>query len=229
MIFETESNKIQTHGFMKRVPSCSARWANTNKLWTYMSSSSTIPKKPKSSSYLHLRLVILGIMLILSQSYCNQIYLADTSPPKGASTDADDFAPSIYNTLLSLYLNPPPPHAPQWPPALALLANHGARMPASSTLNLIPEILPVKDLEQYFRGRIRSGTTIFNESRVVAALRSSWAVEEEARLRLGEKGRNRWVKVTEERVCGVCHKRLGGSVIKVYADGRVVHYGCSRL
>jgi Vam6/Vps39-like protein vacuolar protein sorting-associated protein 39 len=44
---------------------------------------------------------------------------------------------------------------------------------------------------------------------------------EETRLRLGDDvpgghgGRNRRVVITESRVCGVCHKRFGGSAIKV--------------
>lgn len=120
-----------------------------------------------------------------------------------------------------MYLSPPPPYEPQWGPALELLAKHGARMPASSTLNLIPEILPIKDLESYFRGRIRTANAIVNEGRVVAGLRSSLAFNEEARLRLGDGipgghgGRKRRVVITDDRVCGVCYKRFGGSVIKV--------------
>jgi hypothetical protein len=94
-------------------------------------------------------------------------------------------------------------------------------MPASSTLDLIPEILPIKKLESYFRGRIRSANTTVNEGRVVAGLRNSLAFSEEAKLRLGDSnpagngGRNRRVVITEDRVCGVCYKRFGGSAIKV--------------
>ena len=94
-------------------------------------------------------------------------------------------------------------------------------MPASSTLDLIPEVLPIKDLESYFRGRIRSANTMINQSRVVSALRNSLAFNEEAKLRLGDGipgghgGRNRHVVITEDRVCGVCYKRFGGSAIKV--------------
>lgn len=97
-------------------------------------------------------------------------------------------------------------------------------MPASSTLNLIPEILPIKELESYFRGRIRSANTMVNEGRVVAGLRSTLLSSEEAKLRLGDGvrggngGRNRRVVITEDRVCGVCHKRFGGSAIKVLPE-----------
>ncbi|KAL8965403.1 MAG: hypothetical protein Q9183_003871, partial [Haloplaca sp. 2 TL-2023] len=163
-----------------------------------------------------------------AEDYCNQVQLAEASsatiPKPGQrspATDLTDKTTSIYHTLLALYLSPPPPHRPQWAPALNILAKHGARMPASSTLDLIPEVLPIKDLESYFRGRIRSANTMVNQSRVVSALRNSLAFNEEAKLRLddgvpgGHGGRNRHVVITEDRVCGVCYKRFGGSAIKV--------------
>jgi len=71
-----------------------------------------------------------------------------------------------------------------------------------------------------------------NEARVEAGLRKSEVVRAQATLLLGDGipggmgGRNRRVVVTDERVCGVCHKRLGGSVIAVLPDNAVVHYGC---
>ena len=166
-----------------------------------------------------------------AEEYCNQVYLMESSqiphPTSEGRTrsqsnpDPEEERPSIYHTLLSLYLSPPPPHKSQWGPALNILAKHGARVPASSTLNLIPEKLPVKELESYFRGRVRAANTVVNEGRVVAGLRSTLAFSEEAKLRLGDDrpggngGRNRRVIITEDRVCGVCHKRFGGSAIKV--------------
>ena len=167
-----------------------------------------------------------------AEEYCNQVYIMESSqkgpaayPGQGSSLarleSEDNPTPSIYHTLLSLYLSPPPPHKPQWGPALKILARHGARVPASSVLGLIPETLPVQELESYFRGRVRAANTIVNEGRIVAGLRSSLAFSEEAKLRLGDAmygghgGRNRRVVITEDRVCGVCHKRFGGSAIKV--------------
>ncbi|KAL8779961.1 MAG: hypothetical protein Q9213_006686 [Squamulea squamosa] len=177
---------------------------------------------------------------VKAEDYCNQVQLAQTSstitPKQGqrsTATDLEEKTTSIYHSLLSLYLSPPPPHKPQWGPALNILAKHGARMPASSTLDLIPEILPIKELESYFRGRIRSANTTINESRVTVALRSSLVFSEELKLRLGDGipggngGRNRHVLITEDRVCGVCYKRFGGSAIKVLPNNSVVHYGCS--
>lgn len=152
-----------------------------------------------------------------------------------------DAEPSIYHTLLSLYLAPPHPHEPRWEPALTLLSKHGARLPASSTLDLIPPTQPVKELESYFRGRIRTANSVMNQQRMVASLRSVVKMDTEAALLLGERtpgitdglrkangpgGRNRRVVINEDRHCKVCGKRFGGSAIRVYPDNSVVHYGC---
>jgi hypothetical protein len=185
-----------------------------------------------------------------AEDYCNQQYLLDstnaahtngadhggTKPHQPAhpgvtptlvpASDGEDVEPSIYHTLLSLYLTPPKPHEPQWPPALDLLSKHGARLPASSTLEIIPPTLPVKELESYFRGRIRSANTAMNEDRIRARLEGVEKVDVEAKLLLGVRGRK--VVVGEERLCGVCGKRFGGSAVRVYPDGGVVHYGCLR-
>lgn len=152
--------------------------------------------------------------------------------PSTAYSDTDDGTPSIYHTLLSLYLTPPPPNKPSLEPALDLLSKHGSRLPATSTLSLIPDTLPIADLESYFRGRIRAANSAVNESRVVAGLRETEFVASQSLLLLGDgvpggqAGRNRRVVVHDERVCGVCHKRLGGSVVAVLPDNAVVHYGC---
>ncbi len=167
------------------------------------------------------------------------------SSATGAATGAgpsSSAAPSIYHTLLSLYLTPPPPHERQLAPALDLLSRHGSRLPASSTMQLIPDGLPVAELLSYFRGRMRAANSVVNESRIEKGLRQTAMLEAQASLLLGSgglggfgglgmgsappAGRNRRVVVSEERVCGVCHKRLGGSVVAALPDNTVVHYGC---
>jgi hypothetical protein len=183
-------------------------------------------------------------------SYCNEVYISTPQPQSPTksfqpsttiptSTNIDDSEPSIYHTLLSLYLTPAPPNKPNWPPALDLLSKHGARLPASSTLDLVPPSLPVKDLESYFRGRIRNANSVLNEERIVAKLRGveKASVIEAVLLgdgKIGRDGRvipgglNRRVVIDEDRHCAVCHKRFGGSAIRVYPDNSVVHSGCMR-
>lgn len=71
-----------------------------------------------------------------------------------------------------------------------------------------------------------------NEARIEVELRKSEVISAKATLQVGDGtpggdgGRNRRVVVQEERVCRICHKRLGGSVIAVLPDNSVVHYGC---
>lgn len=176
-----------------------------------------------------------------AEEYCNRVYKseeANNGKPEAVIEVADDETPSIYHTLLSLYMKPPPQHKPQLAPALDLLSKHGARLPASSALNLIPDDLPVSELAAYFRGRIRSANTLVNESAIVNGLRKAEFLSVAAQLHLGDglqdgqSGRSRHVVVTDDRHCGVCHKRLaggmrvGGSVVAVLPDNTAVHYGC---
>ncbi|CAK7203257.1 Vacuolar morphoproteinsis protein 6 [Sporothrix eucalyptigena] len=163
-----------------------------------------------------------------------------TSSSRGADDENIDdpekaVTSSIYHTLLSLYLTPPPPQERQLAPALDLLSRHGSRLPASSTLQLIPDTLPVAELASYFRGRMRAANSVVNESRIEKGLRQTAVLAAQANLLLGRddgtgmstpSGRNRRVAISEERACGVCHKRLGGSVVAVLPDNTVVHYGC---
>ncbi len=103
----------------------------------------------------------------------------------------------------------------------------------------MPPTLPVKELESYFFGRIRNANSVLNEERIVAQLRGVEKVAVEAAMLLGEGkvdqfgrkvpgGLNRRVVMDEDRHCAVCHKRFGGSAIRVYPDNSVVHSGCMR-
>lgn len=153
-----------------------------------------------------------------SRRYCNQVHLSE-GPPQSEEEEET----SIYLTLLSLYLAPPHGYQAQNGPALTILAKHGSRLPAEAALELIPATLPVRELEFYFKGRMRAANSVFNEARIVASLRKACDMQVQSQLALGEGVRGggtraRHVTVTEERICGVCHKRLGGSVINVFPE-----------
>ncbi|KKK14836.1 hypothetical protein AOCH_004938 [Aspergillus ochraceoroseus] len=173
-----------------------------------------------------------------AEEYCNHLHRTEdlTTVDEPASQYStllpSDEQPSIYLTLLALYLSPPHGYQPQYGPALEILAKHGSRLPANSALELIPETLPVKELEFYFKGRMRAAASILNESRIVTSLLKVQNLKARAQLLVGEgtdgrSSRSRHVTVTEERVCSVCHKRIGGSVINVFPDNTVVHLGCA--
>ncbi|GAB7349180.1 hypothetical protein MBLNU459_g8115t1 [Dothideomycetes sp. NU459] len=195
-----------------------------------------------------------------AEAYCNKIYLqsqiapsspseACPYPPSHHHTSAptttnekpftpfdpeDSTQPNIYTILLGLYLKPPPPEQVQWPPALDLLSKHGARLPASSTLDLMSSDLEVRELEKYFRGRIRNANSVLREERIIRGLKGVRKVEVERELLLGSNdgmgsktgGRSRRVVIREDDHCKICHKRFGASAIRVYPDNQVIHYGC---
>ncbi|PYH89561.1 hypothetical protein BO71DRAFT_413243 [Aspergillus ellipticus CBS 707.79] len=167
---------------------------------------------------------------VKAEEYCNQLHkaednaVADGVPPRCVALLAyEEDKPSIYLTLLSLYLSPPHGYQARYGPALEVLAKHGSRLPPNSALDLIPETLPVQELEFYFKGRMRAANSILNESRIVSSLQKQEHVKTQAQLLVGEATdgsatRARHVTITEERVCGMCHKRIGGSVINVFAE-----------
>ncbi|CAK4033535.1 Vacuolar morphogenesis 6 [Lecanosticta acicola] len=185
-----------------------------------------------------------------AESYCNKTYLeqqadqepcrldSNTSHKKSSfktfeSEDLTD-TPNVFAILLGLYLKPPANEEKRWPQALELLSKHGARLPASSTLELMPSDLAVQELQNYFRGRIRSATSILREEMILKSLEGVKRANTEHVLLVGPDnvpggkpmGKNRRVRIGEDDHCKVCHKRFGASAVRVYPDNEVIHYGC---
>jgi len=180
---------------------------------------------------------------VKAEAYCNKTYqvsmqqapkISATSqekPFKASDPEDDPNQPNIYTILVGLYLRPPPGEEVRWPPALELLSKHGARLPASGTLDLMPDTLLIEELEGYFRGRIRSANSVLNEERILRGLEGVRRVQVEKELLLGadvmkKGGRSRRVVIREDDHCKVCLKRFGNSAVRVYPDNEVVHYGC---
>lgn len=183
-----------------------------------------------------------------AEEYCNQLYLEDQAEKQEClletnATHEKHFRPvepedstkaNIFAILLGLYLRPPSGEEKRWPQALELLSKHGARLPASSTLDLMPDDLAIMELQDYFRGRIRNATSILREDMIVKGLEGVRRANTERLLLLGpdsvsgEKpmGKNRRVRIGEDDHCKVCHKRFGASAVRVYPDNEVIHYGC---
>ncbi|KAK1091231.1 Vacuolar morphogenesis protein 6 [Friedmanniomyces endolithicus] len=192
-----------------------------------------------------------------AEQYCNDIYLRqqqDGAKEEACLVDSHAAHPmyerstseygqpsavrekdNVFAMLLGLYLRPPPGEEKRWPEALDLLSRHGARLPASSTLDLMPDDLAVSELQDYFLGRIRNATSVMRETAVVKSLAAvqrsnterAWLLGPDALSEVGKKaGRNRRVRISDEDHCKVCHKRFGASAVRVYPDDGVVHYGC---
>lgn len=142
--------------------------------------------------------------------------------------------PSVFTTLLSLYLDPPTGEVQHWPQALELLDNHGARLPVEEVLEVLPNALALKELQGYFCGRMRDATSVSRQEAIVVGLEGIRRTRTERVLSFGSRdelggqlrGRHRRVKIGGNDHCKICHKRFGSSAIRLYPDNEVLHYGC---
>jgi tetratricopeptide (TPR) repeat protein len=189
-----------------------------------------------------------------AEDYCNQVYLEDQMSQQACLVDGGALhekqfkqfepentieKPNIFAILLGLYLSPPAEEQKRWPQALDLLSKHGARLPTSSTLELMPDDLAVQQLHDYFLGRVRNATSMLREEAIVRNLEGVRRAKTERLLVQGPdlgpsdvglpkpQGRNRRVRIGEDDHCRLCHKRFtAATAIRVYPDDEPIHYGC---
>jgi hypothetical protein len=142
---------------------------------------------------------------------------------------------NAFVTLLGLYLNPPFGEDQNWLQALELLGRHGAHLPVSRSLKLIPDGFALEELQEYLCRQLRNATSLSRQRFIVCKLESVRRAHAECTLRVGRDGRseekpsarNRRVRIGEDDHCLVCYRRLGVSAVRVHPDNRVSHYGCT--
>lgn len=109
-----------------------------------------------------------------------------------------------------------PPSAAEsvFEPVLHLLATHGEKMDMKMVLDLLPPLLTVRELETFL---IKSTRKQLSQQRMRKAERKV----QRARMDQVERDlvhlHERRVKITDGRVCPMCHKRLGISAIAVHS------------
>ncbi|GAA6044405.1 hypothetical protein JCM8097_002743 [Rhodosporidiobolus ruineniae] len=148
-----------------------------------------------------------------AEQYCKRVY-----------DDDETMRPTIFPLLLRLYLRPRPGQPLLFDPALSLLATHAARIPHLEAFDLLPPLVAVKDLQTYLEKTLRRSGERRREGTMVREVQRAWMEEKEwEKVTLEE----RRVKVSEGRVCPVCAKRIGNSVIAIHnPHGEVTHYQC---
>lgn len=174
-----------------------------------------------------------------AESYCNAVYLANATIDTSL-LDEDD---SVYTMLFSMLLNPPAPQERNLEAALDLLSRHGTRIPPLSTLDFLPSDLSVEQLEGYLRGRMRAAASLAREQEIARVLAGVERSIVDIKLQVGDadddlksttvfdgnqvnKGQNRRVVLSEDRMCLGCHKRFGRAAVRVWPSGEIRHYGC---
>jgi hypothetical protein len=134
--------------------------------------------------------------------YCTKIY--NNNSEKGQE---------MYLTLLRVYLQPsndkdatPTKRKPLLEPALDLLAHHGSRINASHVLSILPLTTPLCGLFPFFEKYIRQSIRNRNKDTVVKNLLKAEQFQVEEQLTFYQ---SRAVKITEDRMCPQCNKRIG--------------------
>ncbi|CAO3612687.1 unnamed protein product [Cunninghamella echinulata] len=153
----------------------------------------------------------------MAEEYCTKIYRED--PEKGGK---------MYLTLLRVYLQPStgngkPKRKPLLEPALDLLAHHGSHVDASEVLSILPFHTPLQGLFPFFEKYLRESNRSINRDRIVKNLLKAEQFQVQEQLAYYQ---SRAIKITEERMCPQCNKRIGNSVFAVFPNGTVTHYSC---
>ncbi|GAA5946072.1 hypothetical protein JCM3775_007212 [Rhodotorula graminis] len=148
-----------------------------------------------------------------AELYCKRVWDSDES-----------MRPSIFHLLLRLYLRPRPDFPLFFEPALSLLSTQAARIDPVEAFDLLPPLVALGDLQVYLEKTLRRQTERSTESRMVKAIGRSLLDQQEVKIVDLEERR---VKITDGRICPVCHKRVGNSVIAIHSPhGVVTHYQC---
>ncbi|KAI9247454.1 vacuolar sorting protein 39 domain 2-domain-containing protein [Phascolomyces articulosus] len=148
----------------------------------------------------------------MAEEYCTKVYRED--PVKGEK---------MYLTLLRVYLQPRHHEKPLLEPALDLLAHHGSHINASEVLAILPLATKLHGLFPFFEKYIRATNKESHMDLVVKNLLKAEQIQVEEQLMYYQ---SRAVKITEDRMCPQCNKRIGNSVFAVFPNGVVVHYSC---
>jgi len=149
----------------------------------------------------------------LPLKYCERVFVANET----------ENAESVYYSLLHVYLRPQSGE-PLLAQALGLLREHYRRIDLPKALALLPDT-SVRSVEHYLRSVLRENARRRRNNQVVRYLVKSENLQVHHDLL---RARSQMVRITEDKPCPVCNKRLGKSVFARYPNGVVVHYHCAR-
>jgi tetratricopeptide (TPR) repeat protein len=149
---------------------------------------------------------------LMAEEYCTKVFRVD--PKRGED---------MYLTLLRVYLKPSNQQKPLIEPALDLLAHHGSHINASEVLSILPPTIGIQGLFPFFEKYIRATNRNRNMNLIVKNLLKAEQIQVEEQSMYY---RSRFVKITDDRMCPQCNKRIGNSVFAVFPNAVVVHYSC---
>ncbi|KAF9334368.1 Vam6/Vps39-like protein [Podila minutissima] len=120
--------------------------------------------------------------------------------------DSTDTTKNVYLLLLKVYLKPPNREKPMLEPALDILTRHGSHIDPQAVLSLLPASTRIDQLFTFFEKSIRESNKAKNMDMIVKNLLKAERLQTQEQLTFY---RSRRVKITEDRMCPKCNKRIG--------------------
>jgi len=149
-----------------------------------------------------------------AEDYCEKNY--------GESTqDSQD----VYLSLLRVYLKPPDGIPPMLNQALNLMTKHFSRINPAKALELLPADTVVRSMQPFFDAVMRKNNELrrmYQVERNLLKTQNLQVREESIALK------SQSIRVSRDRMCNVCGKRIGTSVFAYFPDGTVVHLMCAK-
>lgn len=150
----------------------------------------------------------------LASRYCSKKYQTDAKVGQ-----------ECLHILLALYLEKKDGNGQYREAVVDLLASQGSRMSAVEVLNNLPSDIKISEIDSFLKSQIRTLHSSVKTGQLESALCQVHLVRtQEELLTVGQCH----TVVTNLTTCKVCTKRLGHSVISIFPDDVVVHYGCAR-
>jgi len=151
---------------------------------------------------------------VMAEQYCGKHYSEESEESR-----------DVYLSLLEVYLSPPGDSQakPLLDQALAILNKYYKQIDGPKALEQLPADVPLSRLGPFFKNMLTERTHARREKQIIAhLLKLDNILMQEQLIR----ARAHQIKITENRECQFCHKRLGNTAFARYPNGVVVHYKC---
>lgn len=109
--------------------------------------------------------------------------------------------------------------------ALGLLGKRWERMDGAQALRMLPSDTTLQKLITFLEPLLCKSSEAQRNGSVIKNLRRSESLQVREELM---ECRKRMVKVTTDRTCSICQKRIGNTVFAVYPNGSLAHFVCFR-
>ncbi|KAL3874849.1 hypothetical protein ACJMK2_037811 [Sinanodonta woodiana] len=162
----------------------------------------------------------------LAEEYCMNYY------DKSLEGNKD-----VYAHLLKMYLQPPEPSSlglssysdskprTDMEAALGLLEDHAGKIDTAKALDLLPPTTKVKEILTYLENVLELKYATKHHCQILKSMLHAESLQVHEQRMFYEKIK---VVITDEKICRVCKKRIGGSFFARYPNGIIVHYGCCK-